>query len=85
MRVIVIGNVAHVIINFPLRVAENLIGNNGQALVQRRLYLLVRCGVVFSPHDHWYETDLTVRNPTQLVVEIALRDRRGLAQFAERH
>jgi hypothetical protein len=79
--VIVVGDIAHVVIDGPGGVHELLVRDLGEYLVEVALYLLGRVRVVRPPHDHGHETYLAVPDPTGLVFEVALGEDGRLAEF----
>jgi hypothetical protein len=85
VRVVVVGDVAHVVVDRPRCRVELLVGDGAQDLVQVRLDVLGGLGVVHAPHDHGHETYLAVTDPTDVVFEVALRHDRGFTQFAGAH
>ncbi len=50
--VIVIGDVAHVVVHLPSALPQNGVGHGREKVVQGRLNLGWRRGVVNPPHDH---------------------------------
>lgn len=72
MRVIVIGNVAHVVVNGPWRLSELGVGHVAKRVMEVTLDFGRRRCVVYSPHDHRYEANLAVTNPTGVVFEVTL-------------
>jgi hypothetical protein len=81
VRVVVVGNVAHVVVDGPGGVHKLLVGNFGEYLMEMTLHLIGRVGIVGSPDDHRHEADLTVPDPTGLVFEVALGEDGRLAEF----
>ena len=81
MRVVVIGDVAHVIIDGPGGVHKLFVRDFGQNLVEVALYLVGWIGIVCSPDHHRHEAYLTVPDPTGLVFEVALGEDGRLAEF----
>lgn len=84
MRVVVVGDVAHVIVVGPSSDAELAVGDLGQRHTKSVPHVLRRFRGVGSPHDHGHETDLTVRNPAVVVPEISGRDDGRFAEVAAR-
>jgi hypothetical protein len=82
VRVVVVGDVAHVIVECPLTLTQLRIGHLGEGHDELFLHLVRRRGVVVSPHDHGDEADLTVGDPTELVLEVTSRDDRSLTEIA---
>ncbi len=79
---VVVGNVAHVVVDGPRRVDELFVGDAAQRVVKAALHVLGRLGIVHPPDDHGHETDLTVTNPAALILEVALRDDSSFAELA---
>jgi hypothetical protein len=80
--VVVVGDVAHVVIDRPARLFELFVSDTSERIVKVTLDVLGGIGVVHSPHNHGHQTYLAVTNPAGLVFEVALRDDRRLAQLA---
>jgi hypothetical protein len=81
MGVVVIGNVAHVVIDGPRGVHKLFVRDFGQNLVEVALYLVGWIGIVRSPDHHRHEAYLTVPDPTGFVFEVALGEDGRLAEF----
>ena len=79
--VVVVGDVTHVVIDRPLADAEFTVGHRRESFVELSFEILGRRGVVVTPHHHGHETDLAVRDPTQLVLDVTRRDHRRLAEL----
>jgi hypothetical protein len=82
VRVVVVGDVSHVVIRFPLVAAEFLISHDTESLEQLRLYVRRWRGIVHSPHHHRHEADFTITNPTQFVVVVPLGYDRRVTKLA---
>jgi hypothetical protein len=82
MGVVVIGNVAHVVIDGPRGVHKLFVRDFGEDLVEMALDLVGWVRIVESPHHHRHETYLAVPDPTGLVFEVALGEDGRLAEFA---
>jgi hypothetical protein len=81
VRVIVIGDIAHVIIDGPGGVHKLFVRYFGEDLVEVALHLIGRVGIVRSPNHHRHEAYLAVPDPTGLVFEVALGEDDRLAEF----
>jgi hypothetical protein len=81
MRVVVIGNVAHVVIDGPGGVHKLFVRHFGEDLVQVALHLIGRVGIVRSPDHHRYQAYLAVPDPARLVFEVSLGEDGRLAEF----
>ena len=81
MRVVMIGDVAHVIVDRPGGVDELIVSDLGENLVKMAFDVVGWRRVVHSPDNHRHETDFAVANPTRLVFEVALREDCRLAEF----
>lgn len=82
MSVVVVGNVAHVVVERPLALPELLIGHLGEGGHKPFLHRIRGRSVVRSPHHHGHEADLAVGNPAEFVFKIARRNDRTLAEIA---
>ena len=80
--VVVVGDVAHVVIDCPLTDAEFTVGHRRETFMELAFKFLRRRGVVVAPHHHGHEADLTVRDPAEFVLDVSRRDHRRLAKFA---
>ena len=85
MRVVVVGNVAHVVVNLPAVLPEKGVGDGGQLGVQVRFHVVGGLWVVHRPDHHRHEADLAVSNPAGLVLEVATSDGRRFAEIAVAH
>ena len=85
MRVVVIGNIAHIVVHLPTALANNGVGDRGEAIVQLRLGVGVGRGAVYAPDNHRYEAYFAVSDPAQFVVEVARRNGCRLAEITRRH
>ena len=81
MRVVVLRDVAHMVIDAPRRVDELFVRDFRQNLVEVALYLVGWIGIVRSPDHHRHEAYLTVPDPTGFVFEVALGEDGRLAEF----
>jgi hypothetical protein len=81
VRVVVVGDVAHVVIDGPGGIHKLFIRHCSENLVEVSLHLIGRVGIVGSPHHHRHEAYLAVSNPTDLVFEVALGEDSRLAEF----
>jgi hypothetical protein len=81
VRVVVVGNIAHVVIDGPGSVHELFVGDFGENLVKVAFHLLGRVGIVDSPDHHRHEAYLAISDPTRLVLEVALGEDGRLAEF----
>ena len=79
--VIVVGNVAHVVVDVVLE-GEVLLNNECQALVHVGELVGRRLGAVAAPDDHRRRADLALRDPADLVLVEPGRDPRRLAEVA---
>jgi hypothetical protein len=79
--VIVVGDVAHVVIDGPGGVDKLLIRDFGEDPVEVPLDFIGRIRIVRSPHDHRHEAYFAVPDPTRLVFEVALGEDGRLAKF----
>jgi hypothetical protein len=77
-----VGDVTHVIVDRPGGVDELVVRDLGEDLMEVALDIVGWRSVVYSPDDHWHETDFAVTNPTRLVFEVALREDGRLTEFA---
>lgn len=82
MRVIVLGDVAHVVVDGPRGVHELLISDFGEDLMEVSAHLVGGQCVVHTPDHHRHEADLAVRDPTDLVFVVALGEDGRLAELA---
>jgi hypothetical protein len=82
VRVVVVRNVAHVIIDGPGGVHELVVRYLGKDLMEVTLNVVGRHRVMYAPHDHRNETDFAVANPTGLVFEVALGEDGRLTELA---
>lgn len=82
MSVVVVGDIAHVIVERPPALPQLLIGHLGEGGDQMGPYPNGGRRVVRSPHHHGHETDFTVRNPTEVVLKVSRRDDRTFAEIA---
>jgi hypothetical protein len=82
--VVVVGDVAHVVIDGPGSVHELFVGYLGENLMEVALHVIGRVGIVCSPDDHRHEADLAVPDPTRLVFEVSLGEDGRLAEFTLR-
>lgn len=82
MRVIVVRNVAHVIVEGPLALAYRLVRDRAEQGPHLLTLLRWRRVAVFSPHHHRDFTDLAVGNPAEFALEVPRRDDRRLAEIA---
>ena len=80
MRVIVIRNCAHVVVNTHLKV-EMGVYNYFQLLMKALLHLLRRMWVVHTPHHHGYCATFTFGNPTFFVFVEPFGHASCLAEF----
>ena len=85
MRVIVIGNIAHVVVNFPTSRPQNFVSDHRELGVQESFDLVAWKWVVNTPHNHGNETNLTISNPTHLVIDVARGDERRFAEITDTH
>ena len=83
--VVVVGDVAHVVVNLPATLPQDAIGHGPESLVELSLDLVRWFGVVLAPDHHGHQADLAVSNPTEIIFEVALGYRRGLAEVAVAH
>jgi hypothetical protein len=81
VRVVVIGDVAHVVIDGPGSIHKLFVRHFSQDPVEVALHLVGRIGIVRSPDHHRDEAYLTVPDPTGLVFEVALSEDGRLAEF----
>jgi hypothetical protein len=81
VRVVVVGDVAHMVVDGPGGVDKLLVRYFGEDLVEVALDLLGRVWIVGPPHNHGHEAYLTVPDPTGLVFEVALGEDGRLAEF----
>jgi hypothetical protein len=81
VRVVVVGDVAHVVIDGPGGVDKLFVRDFGEDLVEVALHLIGRVRIVRSPDNHRHEAYLTVPDPTGLVFEVALGEDGRLAEF----
>jgi hypothetical protein len=81
VRVVVVRNVAHVVVDGPGGVDELFVRYLGEHLMEVALDLIGRVGIVGSPDNHRHEADLAVPDPTRLVFEVALGEDGRLAEF----
>lgn len=82
MRVVVVGDVAHMIVDRPSGVDELVVRDLGEDLMEMALDIVRWRSVVHAPDDHRYETDFAVTNPTRLVFKVALSEDGRLTEFA---
>ena len=82
VRVVVIGDVAHVIVERPLALAQLAISDSTKQYSHLVALIFGRRGAVCAPHDHRYLANLAVGNPTQFVFEVARGDDRRFAKIA---
>lgn len=82
MRVVVVGDVAHVIVEGPLPLAYLAVRHGAEQDPHPFTLLLWRRVTVISPHDHRDFTDFAVSDPTEFVLEVPRRDDRRLAEIA---
>ncbi len=83
MRVVVVGDVAHVVVEGPLALADLAVRDDDEPDPHPFTLFLGGRGAVFSPYDHRHETDLAVGDPAEFVLEVARRDDGRLAEFAD--
>jgi hypothetical protein len=81
VRVVVVGDVAHVVIDRPGGVNKLFVRDFGENLVEVALDFLGRVRIVRSPDDHRHKTYFAVPDPTCLVFEVALGEDGRLAEF----
>src|SRR5207248_6790457 len=81
VRVIVVRNVAHVVVDIVLELEEAL-HDRRQLLVHVRELRRWRGGAMASPHDHRNRADLALRDPTHVVLVEPRRDACRFAQIA---
>jgi hypothetical protein len=67
VRVVVVGDVAHVIIDRPGSIDELVVRDFSEDLMKVAFDVVGWYGVVHSPDNHRYETDFAVTNPARLV------------------
>jgi hypothetical protein len=79
--VVVVGNIAHVVIDGPGGIYKLFVRDFGEDLVEVALDLIGRLRIVRSPDDHRHEAYLAVPDPTGLVFEVALGEDGRLAEF----
>ena len=79
MSVIVIGDVAHVVVEIEL--AEPIERDLLDALMHMSQMLDGRLGAVEAPHDHRHFADVTLGYPTDVILVIPGRDAGGLAEI----
>jgi hypothetical protein len=82
VRVVVVGDVAHVIIDRPGSIDELVVRDFSEDLMKVAFDVVGWYGVVHSPDNHRYETDFAVTDPARLVFEVALREDSRLAELA---
>jgi len=82
VRVVMIGDVAHVVINGPGRLSELGRGDDAERVMEMALDLGRGRGVVHAPDNHRHEANLAVTNPTSVVFEVTLGDDGCLTKFA---
>ena len=82
MRVVMIGDVAHVVINGPGRFSELDRRDEAERVMEMALDLGRGRGVVHAPDNHGHEAYLAVTNPTGVVFEVTLSDDGCYTKFA---
>ncbi|MGC2174389.1 MAG: hypothetical protein WA614_02880 [Acidimicrobiales bacterium] len=82
MRVVVVGDITHVVIDRPGGLFELFVSDTSERVVKVTPDVVGWIGIVHAPHDHGHETYFAVADPARLVFEVALRDDRRLAQLA---
>lgn len=82
MRVVVVGDITHVVIDRPGGLFELFVSDTSERVVKVTPDVVGWIGVVHAPYDHGHETYFAVADPARLVFEVALRDDRRLAQLA---
>ena len=81
MRVVVVRDVAHVIIDVVLELEVRL--DHHRELAHHVIHVVFGRGhAVMAPHDHRGRTDLALGDPTDLVLVEPLGDPSGLAEVA---
>jgi hypothetical protein len=81
VRVVVIGDVAHVVVDVMLE-REVLGDHHRELVVHVRELIGGRRHAVTAPHNHRDRADLTLRDPADVVLVEPLRDARRLAEIA---
>ncbi len=81
MGVVVVGDVAHVVIDRPLTDPEFTVGHRRESFVELSFQILRWRGVVVAPHHHGHEAYLAVRDPAEIVLDVTRRDHRRLAEL----
>ena len=82
MRVVVVGNIAHVVVDGPVAGPELAVRDNRQSRVELALDLDGRRVDVRPPHHHRHQADFAVSDPAEVVVKVSRRQRRGFTEIA---
>jgi hypothetical protein len=80
MRVVMVGDIAHVVVD--INRTEVLVRYRTEAPVHVRQGLSWRLDAVLPPDHHRYLTDLTFGDPAYLVLVVPGREVSGLAELA---
>ena len=81
MGVVVIGDIAHVIINVPLPHAELPVSDDRESRAQGVAHFVTGVRVVDAPHDHRHQTNGAVGDPAQLVRKVPRGEHRRFAEL----
>src|SRR5579872_7401399 len=82
VRVVVVRDVAHVVVDVVASDAEPLVGDRAECGEQPVADLRRRSGGMDAPDHHRHLAQLAVRDPAVLVLVVPPRPPRGLAQLA---
>lgn len=85
MRVVVIGDVAHVVVVGPVATTELGVRDDTQCGEKPFLHLFGRRVIVGSPHHHRHKADLTVGDPTVIIGKVTSGDDGCFAEIAVAH
>ena len=77
-----VRDVAHVVVDAPSGVDELLVRPPPPGLVEVALHVVGGQRGVSAPHHHRHEADLAVRDPADLIFEVALGEDGRLAELA---
>jgi len=83
MGVIVVGDVAHVVVDVMLELEMHR-HHHLELRMHVCLHVIGRRGIVFTPHHHRHCADLAFGNPTHVVLMEPWRDSGGFAEIAIR-
>lgn len=85
MRVVVIGDVAHVVVVGPVAVTELGVRDDTQRGKEPLLHLFRRRVIVGSPHHHRHEADFAIGDPTVFIGKVTSGEDGCFAEVAAAH